>query len=389
MAEQNTLNARLVLRNDTAAKWTEVNPVLLKGEIGIETDTKKMKVGDGSTAWNDLGYSVDFEDIDAEHVFFKKDLITTTAIGNITLTNGQATIPATGKNLKQVFDTIFVKEQNPKITQPSVNLSVPEAKAYEVGTKVTPSFTASLNAGSYQYGPATGITATSWSVTDNASNPAVEAATGSFPELTVGDSTNYTITATANHTAGAVPVNLEELQTDVFCFSGHKKLMGPYGSGGLCLKAGLELTDEALSLVQAPSAKKLGQLCSALDFIEEKGMYGIAIFPHRLAKRFFEAVKSMKDVTVYGDFGTNTRIPTVALSVSGFSSQEVKDFLRKRGITVAAGSLEAPRLMKSFGREQEGVVRFSFGYFNTRQEVNEAVWALMELLGLNDLYLLS
>lgn len=50
MAEQNTLNARLVLRNDTAAKWTEVNPVLLKGEVGIESDTKKMKVGDGSTA---------------------------------------------------------------------------------------------------------------------------------------------------------------------------------------------------------------------------------------------------------------------------------------------------------------------------------------------------
>lgn len=189
--------------------------------------------------------------------------------------------------------------------------------------------------------------------------------------------------------AGATPIDLNGLSVDAFCFSGHKKLMGPYGSGGLCLKAGLELTDEALSLVQAPSAKKLGQLCSALDFIEEKGMYGIAIFPHRLAKRFFEAVKSMKDVTVYGDFGTNTRIPTVALSVSGFSSQEVKDFLRKRGITVAAGSLEAPRLMKSFGREQEGVVRFSFGYFNTRQEVNEAVWALMELLGLDDLYLLS
>ena len=142
----------------------------------------------------------------AENVYFDKDLVTTTAIGNITLQNGQATIAAAGKNLKQVFDTIFVKEANPSVTQPSVSLSVPQAKAYEVGTTVTPSFTASLNAGSYQFGPATGITATSWSVTDSASSPAVESATGSFPELTVEDGTNYTITATAQHTEGAVPV---------------------------------------------------------------------------------------------------------------------------------------------------------------------------------------
>lgn len=189
--------------------------------------------------------------------------------------------------------------------------------------------------------------------------------------------------------AGAVPVDLHSLSVDAFCFSGHKKLLGPYGSGGICLREGLELTDEARRLVQAPSSKKLGQLCASLDFIKEKGLYGISIFPHRLAKRFFEAVKSMQDVTVYGDFGTNTRVPTVALSVKGFSPQEVKLFLQKRGIAAAAGAFEAPRLMKSFGREQEGVVRFSFGYFNTRQEVNEAVWALMELQGLDDLYLLS
>lgn len=142
----------------------------------------------------------------AENVYFDQDLITTTAIGNITLNNGQATITAAGKNLKQVFDTIFVKEKNPTITQPSVNLTFDQAKAYEVGTKVTPTFSASLNPGSYQYGPATGVTATSWSVVDSASNPAVSAASGSFPELTVSDGMNYTITATAQHTEGAIPL---------------------------------------------------------------------------------------------------------------------------------------------------------------------------------------
>ena len=143
--------------------------------------------------------------VNAENVYFAQDLITTSAIGNITLTNGQATIAAAGKNLKQVFDLIFVKEQNPTITQPSVSVSAPNNKAYEVGTSVTPTYTATLNAGSYQYGPATGITATSWNVTDTDSHSASTNA-GQFDAFTVTDTTNYRITATANYADGAVPV---------------------------------------------------------------------------------------------------------------------------------------------------------------------------------------
>ena len=94
----------------------------------------------------------------------------------------------------------------------------------------------------------------------------------------------------------------------------------------------------------------------------------------------------MQDVKVYGDFGTNTRIPTVAISVKGFTSEEVKLFMRKRGIAVKSGDFNAPRLISAFGKEEDGLVRFSFGYFNTRQEVNEAVWGLMNL---DDLYLFS
>jgi len=190
-------------------------------------------------------------------------------------------------------------------------------------------------------------------------------------------------------TVGATTVNLNDLSVDVFCFTGHKKLMGPYGTGGICLRQGLELDTDIRESLQEPSAEKLGKLCASIDFINEKGIYGVSIFPHRLAKRFFEAVKSMQDVTVYGDFGTNTRIPTVAISVKGFTSEEVKLFMRKRGIAVKSGDFNAPRLISAFGKEEDGLVRFSFGYFNTRQEVNEAVWGLMMLLDLDDLYLLS
>ena len=140
----------------------------------------------------------------AENVYFAKDLITTSAIGNITLTNGQATIAAEGKNLKQVFETIFVKEKNPTVTQPSVSVSLSGAGAKEVGTKITPSYNATFNKGSYEYGPDTGLTAT-WAVKDSR-NEEGTAAAGSFSELEVGDNTNYTVTATATYGAGATPL---------------------------------------------------------------------------------------------------------------------------------------------------------------------------------------
>jgi hypothetical protein len=47
------------IRRDTAANWTSANPILAQGELGVETDTDKIKIGDGSTAWTGLGYIID------------------------------------------------------------------------------------------------------------------------------------------------------------------------------------------------------------------------------------------------------------------------------------------------------------------------------------------
>lgn len=140
----------------------------------------------------------------ADNVYFSDDMLVTKEIGYITLTNGQGTIPSRGKNLSEVFEAMFVKEQNPTITQPSVNITFSQAKAYEVGTVVSPSYTATFNAGNYTYGPATGVTVTSWEVRDTDGNTATTAS-GSFDDITVTDSTNYKITAKANHTEGAIP----------------------------------------------------------------------------------------------------------------------------------------------------------------------------------------
>lgn len=141
----------------------------------------------------------------AENVYFPADLLTTSAVGNITLTNGQANVAVGGKNLVDAWNTIFVKEKSPAITQPSVSISAPQNKAYEVGTSVTPSYTATLNAGKYEFGPATGITATAWEVTDTAAHSLTTNA-GKFDAFTVGDDTSYKITAKATYADGAVPL---------------------------------------------------------------------------------------------------------------------------------------------------------------------------------------
>lgn len=259
----------ILRNDSTANWTLNSDQVLLKGEAGVEfleNGKVKVKIGDGTKTWAELPYfggnseaqvfeaelgdgetheaaitrvvaGVEVEqgaiaivkapiadgkfehtayvydgtwkamdgNYNAENVYFDKDLLTTSAIGNITLTAGQATIAAKGKNLKQVFDTIFVKEQNPTVTQPSVTVKSNEAKAYEVGTKVTPSWDATFNAGSYQYGPVTGVTVTSWEISDTAGHTA-STEDGSFAELTVEDATSYKITAKANYSDGAVPV---------------------------------------------------------------------------------------------------------------------------------------------------------------------------------------
>ena len=181
--------------------------VLQSGDIAIiKRVIASEKYEYTAYVYNGISWCAMDGNYNAENVYFDKDLVTTSAIGNITLTNGQATIAATGKNLKQVFDTIFVKEKNPSVTQPAVSVSLAGAGAKEVGTKVTPSYTATFNAGKYEFGPATGCSITSWSVTDTNNAGPLNTATGSFTEITVADDTNYKVTATGNFSEGAIPV---------------------------------------------------------------------------------------------------------------------------------------------------------------------------------------
>lgn len=196
-AEQDDLTAIATAVGDAVLQSGDI--VIIKRVIASE------KYQYTAYVYNGISWCAMDGNYNAENVYFDKDLVTTSAVGNITLTNGQATIAAAGKNLKQVFDTIFVKEKNPSVTQPSVEVSLAGAGAKEVGTKVTPSYTAKFSAGKYEFGPATGCSITSWSVTDTNNAEPLNTATGSFTEITVADDTNYKVTATGNYSEGAIP----------------------------------------------------------------------------------------------------------------------------------------------------------------------------------------
>ena len=171
--------------------------------FSLEGNQLVLTLEDGTRQTADLSAFIE-DETSADEVKFTKDLITTYEIGSITLENGQAVIPAEGKTLQEVWDTIFVTEKNPTVEEPKVLLTVPEAKAYEVGAKVTPTYSAVLSAGKYSYGPDTGITALWWAVKDT-KGVELTSTGGAFSTLVVRDNTSYSITATARHGAGAIP----------------------------------------------------------------------------------------------------------------------------------------------------------------------------------------
>lgn len=183
--------------------------VLFEGDMAIV----KSAIGEAITytayVYNNSKWQAMNGNYNANNVYFDKDLFTTTEIGYITLQNGSAHIPSTGKNLTDTWEQIFVKEENPTITQPTVSFTKVTTGNFEVGTSVTPSYDAKMSAGSYSYGPATGLTAKSWNVNLRKGNKAVQnktTAKDNFTAIVLADGDSYTINAEASYDDGAIPV---------------------------------------------------------------------------------------------------------------------------------------------------------------------------------------
>lgn len=203
----------------------------------------------------------------------------------------------------------------------------------------------------------------------------------------------------ASQTAGVLPIDLAAMGIDVVCFTGHKSLMGPQGTGGLCLREGLEIRPFTVggTGVQSYSEAQPGEyptrleagtlnghglagLSAALDFLSETGIARIHAHEDALARRFYKAVRDLPGVTVYGDFSAPVRAPVVTLNIGDFDSAEVSDELAERfGIATRPGAHCAPRLHRALGTEEQGAVRFSWSYFNTEEETAAAAEAVRVL----------
>ena len=203
----------------------------------------------------------------------------------------------------------------------------------------------------------------------------------------------------ASQTAGAYPIDMERMGIDVLCFTGHKSLMGPQGTGGLCIREGVELRrwkvggsgvktflpehpGELPTRLEAGTLNGHGiaGLHAALGFIESVGVEAIHAHEVALMRRFYELVRGIEGITVYGDFSTDARAPIVTVNVRDYASDEVSDELSEvYGIATRAGAHCAPRMHRALGTEAQGAVRFSFGYFNTEDDADAAIEAVRRI----------
>ena len=202
----------------------------------------------------------------------------------------------------------------------------------------------------------------------------------------------------ASQTAGCWPIDMKKMGIDVLCFTGHKGLMGPQGAGGICVKEGREIRPFKVggSGVQSysrthpaeyPTRLEAGTLNghgiaglgAAAKFISETGVENIHAKERSLMLRFYEGVKNIEGVTVYGDF-TKDKTAIVALNIRDYESGEVSyELSQGYGIATRPGAHCAPRMHKALGTAEVGAVRFSFSFYNTEEEIDEAVRAVAEL----------
>ena len=203
----------------------------------------------------------------------------------------------------------------------------------------------------------------------------------------------------ASQTAGALPIDMQKMGVDVLCFTGHKGLMGPQGTGGLCIRPGVEIRPllrggtgvhsyDREQPEAYPARLEAGTLNShgiaglnaALDFLLDKGVAAVGARERLLMRRFYDGVRELPGVTVYGDFSQEERAAVVTLNIRTYDSAEVADALfTDYEIAVRAGAHCAPRMHEALGTVEQGAVRFSFAYFNTEAEVDAAVSAVREL----------
>lgn len=211
----------------------------------------------------------------------------------------------------------------------------------------------------------------------------------------------------ASQSAGVLPLNMAEQNLDVVCFTGHKGLLGPQGTGGCAVNT--QRDGKPLELDVAPwcvggtgiqsfneeqplawptrleagtqNAHGAAGLLAALGWIEAQGGPQ-ALYKHEraLAQQLHEGLSSISNLSFYGDYEADLRAAIVTFNLGYANSAEVSDALMQGwGIASRPGGHCAPRMHKHFGTVEQGAVRLSIGWSNTQEEIQTAIEAVAEL----------
>ena len=203
----------------------------------------------------------------------------------------------------------------------------------------------------------------------------------------------------ASQTAGVFHIDVQKMHIDILCFTGHKGLLGPQGTGGIYVRDGVPVkpllcggsgvqTYLRAHPPQMPTALEAGTLNghaiaglgAAVRYLQETGLDTIRAKEQELMMAFYEAVREIPGITVYGDFRSCNRCAIVTLNIRDYDSGEVSDALSEEyGIATRPGAHCAPLMHKALGTVEQGAVRFSFSHYNTEEEIKIAVAALREL----------
>lgn len=203
----------------------------------------------------------------------------------------------------------------------------------------------------------------------------------------------------AAQSAGVYDIDVDAMNIDLLAFPGHKGLLGPQGTGGLYIRDNIELTElfqggtgsVSHSLDQpnifpdkyesgttnAPGIIGLG---AGIKYILERGIENIRKHEEELTEHFIEEVKKVDGLILYGPCNIQQQGAVVSLNINGADSSEVSYILDEEyDIAVRPGLHCAPLAHETIGTLEQGVVRFSFGIFNTHEEIEFAVKALKEI----------
>lgn len=204
----------------------------------------------------------------------------------------------------------------------------------------------------------------------------------------------------ASQSAGCIEINMETMNIDILCFTGHKGLLGPQGTGGLCIHESVEIRPfkhggsgihsyEKGQPQAYPARLEAGTLnshgiaglCAAINYINTITIPVIAKKEQEPLWHFYKGICNIPEIHIYGDFDTKERAAILSLNIEGYDSGTVSDLLSQEyDIATRPGAHCAPRMHQALGTTETGAVRFSFSSFNTMEEVETAIQALKELV---------